>query len=108
MVRPALLNPKTSQNAQDWAGVSLRDNPQAYIQLSAVFLGNAKTPMLLADGDNDGEFLLDTIEMYNELKRAGVDVTFLRYTGQGHGFTGTVLEDFWESELAFFDRYLGQ
>jgi dipeptidyl aminopeptidase/acylaminoacyl peptidase len=108
-IRPVLLNPKVSQNAQDWAGVSLRDNPQAYIQLSAVFfLANAKTPMLLADGDNDGEFLLDTIEMYNGLKQAGVDVTLLRYPGQGHGFTGTALEDFWERELAFFDRYLGQ
>jgi len=111
-IRPALLNPKASQNAQDWAGVSLRDNPQAYIQLSELsavfFLGNAKTPMLLADGDNDGEFLLDTIEVYNGLKRAGADVTLLRYPGQGHGFTGTALEDFWERELAFFDRYLGQ
>ena len=34
-IRPVLLNPKASQNAQDWAGVSLRDNPQAYIQLSS-------------------------------------------------------------------------
>ena len=108
-IRPVLLNPKVSQNAQDWAGVSLQDNPQAYIQLSAIFfLGNAKTPMLLADGDNDGDFLLDTIEMYNGLKRAGVDVTLLRYPGQGHGFTGTALGDFWERELAFFGRYLGQ
>ena len=64
--------------------------------------------MLLADGDNDGDFLLDTIEVYNGLKQAGVDVTLLRYPGQGHGFTGTALEDFWERELAFFDRYLGQ
>ena len=64
--------------------------------------------MLLADGDNDGDFLLDTIEVYNGLKRAGVDVTLLRYPGQGHGFNGTALEDFWERELAFFDRYLGQ
>jgi dipeptidyl aminopeptidase/acylaminoacyl peptidase len=108
-VRRVLLNPNASQIAQAWAGVSLRDNPQAYIQLSAVFfLGNAKTPMLLADGDNDGDILLDTIEVYNGLKQAGVDVTLLRYPGQGHGFTGTALEDFWERELAFFDRYLGQ
>jgi dipeptidyl aminopeptidase/acylaminoacyl peptidase len=111
-VRPALLSPEASQITQDWAGVSLRDNPQAYIQLSELsavfFLGNAKTPMLLADGDNDGGFLLDTIEVYNGLKRAGVDVTLLRYPGQGHGFTGTALEDFWGREMAFFDRYLGQ
>jgi dipeptidyl aminopeptidase/acylaminoacyl peptidase len=108
-IRPVLLNPTASQITEDWAGVSLRDNPQAYIQLSAVFfLGNAKTPMLLADGDNDGGFLLDTIEVYNGLKRAGVDVTLLRYPGQGHGFTGAALKDFWDREMAFFGRYLGQ
>jgi len=62
--------------------------------------------MLLADGDNDGTFLLNTIEMYNGLRRLGKDVTFLRYADQDHGFTGAALEDFWNRENAFFDRYL--
>jgi acylaminoacyl-peptidase len=106
-VRPALLNTGQDQMLAQWAGVALRDDPSAYIQLSAVFrLNRAKTPMMLADGDNDGDFLLDTIEMYNGLRSAGVDVTLLRYRDQGHGFTGAALADFWEREMAFFKRYL--
>ena len=65
-----------------------------------------KTPTLLADGDDDGDFLLDTIEMYNRLRNAGDEVTLLRYPGQGHGFNGAALEDFWTREMAYFQRYL--
>ena len=85
----------------------MREDPKAYAELSAVFqLNKAKTPMLLADGDDDGDFLLDTIEMYNGLRSEGVDVTLLRYPDQGHGFTGPAMTDFWRREMAFFDRYL--
>ncbi len=62
--------------------------------------------MLLADGDDDGDFLLDTIEIYNGLRHAGVDVTFLRYPDQGHGFTGAAMADFWDREMQFFAKYL--
>jgi acylaminoacyl-peptidase len=106
-VRPALLNTGQDQMLAQWAGVALRDDPSTFIQLSAVFrLNRVKTPMLLADGDNDGDFLLDTIEMYNGLRSAGIDVTLLRYPDQGHGFTGAALADFWQREMAFFKRYL--
>ena len=106
-VRPALLNTGYDALLAEWAGVSLWDDPGAYIQLSSVFrLNRVKTPMLLADGDNDGDFLLDTIEMYNGLRSAGVEVTLLRYPDQGHGFSGPSLKDFWEREMEFFARYL--
>ncbi len=83
------------------------ENSQAFIQLSAVYrLDHVTTPMLLADGDDDGDFLLNTIEMYNGLRWLGRDVTFLRYPGQGHGFTGWAMRDFWERETAFFAKYL--
>jgi dipeptidyl aminopeptidase/acylaminoacyl peptidase len=109
-VRPALLNTGYDDLLKAWAGVGaagVGENPRAYEQLSAVFrLHQAKTPMLLADGDDDGDFLLDTIEMYNGLRAAGVDVTLVRYPDQGHGFTGAAMADFWRREMAFFDRYL--
>lgn len=106
-VRPALLETGYDALLSQWAGVSLQEDPAAYIALSPVFhLSKARTPMLLADGDNDGGFLLDTIEMYNGLRSAGVDVTLLRYPDQGHGFTGAALEDFWGREMAFFKHYL--
>jgi dipeptidyl aminopeptidase/acylaminoacyl peptidase len=44
--------------------------------------------------------------MYNALRWLGKEVTFLRYPDQGHGLTGEALQDFWERENAFFDRYL--
>ena len=89
------------------AGVSPWDDPEAYLRLSAIFhLKQVTTPMLLADGDNDGDFLLGMIEMYNGLRYLGKEVTFLRYPNQGHGFSGPAMKDFWEREMAFFDKYL--
>ena len=83
------------------------ENPRTFIQLSAVYrLDHVTTPMLLADGDDDGDFLLNTIEMYNGLRWLGRDVTFLRYPAQGHGFTGWAMRDFWEREATFFAKYL--
>ncbi len=106
-IRPTVLNTAYEALMAEYAGVALRAEPQAYLALSPVFhVGDVKTPTLLADGDDDGDFLLDTIEMYNRLRNAGDQVTLLRYPGQGHGFSGAALEDFWAREMAFFQRYL--
>jgi dipeptidyl aminopeptidase/acylaminoacyl peptidase len=104
-LRPLFLF--TDSNIPSWAGVTPWDDPEAYVQLSAIFhLDKVTTPMLLADGDNDGDFLLDSIEMYNGLRWLKREVTLLRYPGQGHGFEGKAMEDFWNREKAFFDKYL--
>jgi len=102
---PFFLEP--SKSIPRIVGTSPWDNPESYIALSAVYrLNKVSTPMLLADGDDDEFFLLGQIEMYNGLRYLGKDVTFLRYPGQGHGFEGEALKDFWERENAFFDKYL--
>jgi len=91
----------------DIAGISPWENSQSFTQLSAVYrLNNVTTPLLLADGDDDGNFLFGCIEMYNGLRYLGKDVTLLRYPKQGHGFTGSAMRDFWKRENEFFDRYL--
>jgi dipeptidyl aminopeptidase/acylaminoacyl peptidase len=91
----------------DLEGTSPWEDPQAYLDLSAVYrLNKVTTPMLLADGDDDDGFLLSNIEMYNGLRYLGKDVTFLRYPNQGHGFKGTAMKDFWRRENEFFDKYL--
>jgi len=96
-----------AQLAAKLADTTPWENPQAFIELSAVYrLDHVTTPMLLADCDDDGDFLLNTIEIYNGLRWLGRDVTFVRYPGQGHGFTGWAMRDFWEREGAFFARYL--
>jgi dipeptidyl aminopeptidase/acylaminoacyl peptidase len=89
------------------AGATPWKNPEAYVKLSAVLHADkVKTPMLLADGDEDGAFLLGSIEMYNALRAAGGNVTLLRYPNQGHVLTGAALHDFWRREMAFFATYL--
>jgi len=89
------------------AGATPWEDPESYMKLSAMYrLHKVNTPMLLADGDNDGLFLLSTIEMYNGLRFLGKQVTFLRYPDQGHEFTGEALKDFWGRENEFFDKYL--
>ena len=89
------------------AGTKLWDDPLGYVKLSAVARANlVKTPMLIAVGDEDGQFLLGAIEMYNALRFAGADVTLLRYPNEGHVFTGTGLHDFWRQYMDFFRHYL--
>lgn len=91
----------------DIAGATPWEDTQAYVKLSAIYrLDKVNTPMLLADGDADTMFLLGCIETYNGLRFLQKDVTLLRYPGQGHGFEGPALRDFWERENVFFDKYL--
>ena len=83
------------------------NDPEGYIRLSSVFhVDKVTTPMLLADGDDDGDFLLGMIEMYNGLRFLGKEVTFVRYPGQAHALTGWALKDFQQRTLDFFDMHL--
>jgi dipeptidyl aminopeptidase/acylaminoacyl peptidase len=83
-------------------------DPAAYTGLSPIYhLDKVKTPMLLAVGDDErGVLLLANIELYKGLRYLRRDVTLLRYPGQGHGFTGAALRDYWQRANAFFDAYL--
>jgi dipeptidyl aminopeptidase/acylaminoacyl peptidase len=104
-ISPVLLESKSFPMLA--SGTTPWEDPDSYVKLSAVFrLQNVTTPMLLAVGDNDGDFLLGMIEMYNGLRWAGKDVTLLRYPNQGHGFAGAALEDFWTRESTFLATYL--
>jgi dipeptidyl aminopeptidase/acylaminoacyl peptidase len=88
-------------------GATPWEDAHAYAELSAIYgLDRVTTPVLLADGDDDGFILLTDIEMYNGLRYLDKKVTFLRYPKQGHGFTGAARTDFWKRENAFFDKYL--
>lgn len=104
---PPLMDLGSLRMMQELTGISPLQNPGAYVKLSAVFhVDNVKTPMLIADGDEDGQFLLGSIEMYNALRFAGKQVTFLRYPNEGHVFVGPGLRDLWNREMAFFAHYL--
>ena len=88
-------------------GITPWNNPEGYLRLSAVFhLDKVTTPMLLADGDNDGDFLLGMIEMYNGLRFLEKEVLLVRYPGQAHALTGWALRDFEQRTMDFFDAHL--
>lgn len=106
-VRLFLFSPQDMVSWLD-GGKQLDAGLADYIALSSVFhLSSVRTPMLLADGDEDGDFLLNSIEVYDQLRQLGKPVTLVRYPNQGHGFSGDALGDFWNREMAFFARYLG-
>lgn len=108
-VSPVLLNTSAAAQLSAMTGTTLWDDPQTYLELSAVFRAHhVRTPMLLAVGDQDDGFLEGSIRMYNALRHAGqAPVTLLRYPGQEHGFQGNAMADFWRRETAFFAQHLG-
>jgi len=88
-------------------GMTPWQDPDAYIKLSPVYhLDKVTIPILLAVGDDEGIGVVMEAEMYNGLRYLGRDVTMIRYPNQGHGFTGTALEDYWERVNHFFDKYM--
>jgi dipeptidyl aminopeptidase/acylaminoacyl peptidase len=113
VVSPALadwLRPMAFQQgtfAERYAGDAKNLGVQNYIALSPVFrLMRTRTPMIVAAGDDDGDPLLDAIEVFSGARRAGAAVTLLRYPHQGHVLAGAALSDLWNREIKFFDTYL--
>ena len=88
-------------------GLAPWDDPAAYVELSSIYrLNRVNLPVLLFDGDQDGDFLLNTIEVYNGLRSLDKDVTFVRYPDQSHVFTGWALKDFLKRTMDFYDAHL--
>src|SRR5262249_43674118 len=88
-------------------GTAPWDDPAKYTSLIPLYSATRiMTPILLAVGDEEGVVTLATVEMYNALRYLKKDVTFLRYPGQGHGFTGAAQHDFENRVKIFFDSHL--
>lgn len=88
-------------------GTAPWEDPSTYISLIPLFHAEMiTTPTLLAVGDLEPG-VIPTIEMYNVLRYLKKDVTLLRYTTQGHVFTGAADEDFQRRVAAFLSSYLG-
>ena len=50
-------------------------------------VANAKTPLLLLHGEEDQDVPIEQAEQFfTALRKAGVEATLVRYTGQGHSF----------------------
>lgn len=91
-------------------GEELWKNPEAYVRGSPVFqMHKVETPILLAVGDLDHpSFALPTVEAYLALRRAGKDVTLLRYADQRHSFQGRAAQDLQDRIMVFVEQRLAR
>ena len=100
-----------AEKTQDRIGATLWEQPQKYVQHSAVmFADRIKTPLLLMTGGEDHNVpALNTREMYFALRRLGKPVEWVNYTTGGHGIPMTNATEFadWHTRLlGWYTRYL--
>lgn len=93
-------------------GGSPKDKPELARLASPVkFVDPKDPPFLIVHGEQDKVVPISQSEqLYEALKKAGVDVTFVRVKNAGHGFTpvgmAPHLEEINAQVLAFFDKHL--
>jgi dipeptidyl aminopeptidase/acylaminoacyl peptidase len=106
--RLGVRNVNAAEKTQDRIGATMWQQPQKYIQHSAVlFADRITTPMMLVTGAQDSNVPADnTREMYYALRRLGKEVTWVNYMNGGHGAGTATAEDFldmWKRVLQFYD-----
>jgi dipeptidyl aminopeptidase/acylaminoacyl peptidase len=74
------------------------EDPGTYYRNSPVFLASEiSAPVLLVHSDLDGFAMYQFDEMYSALLRAGKDVRYVRYLGEGHGPSSPAnIRDLWD------------
>ncbi len=109
--RLGVRNIHAAEKSQDRIGATLWQQPQKYVQHSAImFADRITTPLLLLTGQQDQNVPADnTREMYYALRRLGRDVTWVNYMNGGHG-AGNASEgdyrDYVGRILGWYDTYL--
>lgn len=109
--RLGVRNIHAPENSQDRIGATLWEQPQKYIEHSAVmFADRIDTPLLLMTGEQDHNVpARTTLEMYYALRRLGKDVEWVNYTNGGHGMprsTEAEVRDYYARILEWYDRHL--
>jgi len=109
--RLGVRNIHAPEKSQDRIGATLWEQPQKYIQHSAImFADRIKTPLLLMHGEQDHNVpFRQSMEMYYALRRLGKDVKWVAYTHGGHGMpTSTVDEvyDYHRQIVGWWDEHL--
>lgn len=109
--RLGVRNVNAAERTQDRIGATLWEQPQKYVQHSAVmFADRIRTPLLLMTGGEDHNVpALNTREMFYALRRLGRPVEWVNYVNGGHGIPMTNAQEFtdWHSRLlGWYDRYL--
>lgn len=109
--RLGVRNVHAAEKSQDRIGATLWQQPQKYLDQSAImFADRIATPLLLMTGALDANVPADnTREMYYALRRLGKPVAWANYMNGGHGTPATTAADFLDFHhriVAWYDKYL--
>ncbi|MFN2502492.1 MAG: prolyl oligopeptidase family serine peptidase [Pyrinomonadaceae bacterium] len=109
--RLGVRNIHAPEKSQDRIGATLWQQPQKYIQQSAImFADRIKTPLLLITGEQDHNVpARQAMEMYYALRRLGKEVEWVSYTNGGHGMPTTTVEevkDYHTRIIKWYDDHL--
>jgi dipeptidyl aminopeptidase/acylaminoacyl peptidase len=94
--RLGVRNITAAERQQDRLGATLWQQPQKYVQHSAImFADRIQTPLMLITGAQDSNVPADnTREMYYGLRRLGKEVVWVNYVNGGHGGGVASTDDF--------------
>ncbi|MFH1574768.1 MAG: prolyl oligopeptidase family serine peptidase, partial [Acidobacteriota bacterium] len=109
--RLGVRNIHAPEKSQDRIGATLWQQPQKYIEHSAVmFADRIKTPLLLMTGEQDANVpARQAMEMYYALRRLDKEVAWVQYINGGHGMPTTTVEevkDYHRRILEWYDSHL--
>ena len=109
--RLGVRNVHAAEKSQDRLGATLWQQPQKYVQHSAImFADRIQTPLMLITGAQDSNVPADnTREMYYALRRLGKEVVWVNYMNGGHGGGNATAEDVLDMQrrmLAWYDAKL--
>ena len=109
--RLGVRNIHAPEHSQDRLGATLWQQPQKYVQHSAVmFADRIKTPLLLTTGEADPNVpARQAMEMYFALRRLGKEVAWANYINGGHGMpidTADNVKDFHARIVKWYDDHL--
>ena len=109
--RLGVRNTHAPEKSQDRIGATLWQQPQKYIEHSAVMSADRiKTPLLLMTGELDSNVpARQAMEMYYALRRLDREVAWVQYTRGGHGMPTTSIDevrDYHRRILDWYDMHL--
>jgi dipeptidyl aminopeptidase/acylaminoacyl peptidase len=91
-------------------GGPIQENKQKVARANPItYVTRDDPPFLIMHGDRDNLVPIHQSELLTQaLKRAGVEVTFVRVQGAGHGGPGFATPEVMQQVIDFFDRHLKQ
>jgi len=105
--RLGVRNVHAAEKSQDRIGATLWQQPQKYVEHSAIFFADRiTTPLMLITGAQDSNVPADnTREMYYALRRLGKEVVWVNYMNGGHGGGNATVEDFLDMQRRMVEWY---